>query len=44
LALGWIGLSALIGFVCFIPWGVAPGWYESGLRPSDNQTSFASEG
>ncbi len=39
----WIGLSALNGFVRSIPWGVAPGWYESGLRPSGNQTSSASE-
>ena len=31
---GWIGPSALQSRYCLHSWGVAPGWYRSGLRPS----------
>ena len=30
----WIGPSALQSRYCLHSWGVAPGWYRSGLRPS----------
>ena len=36
----WIGLSALNRLGPFYSWGVAPGWYGLGLRPSRNGTHF----
>ena len=38
------GFQPSMAWVGFIPWGDAPGWYETGLRPSGNRTLFVSDG